>query len=128
MVKSEINQIDTIHNYLYLYMSYITWQWGGYQNKAMQYNYYYSCQAFYVDITNLFDLLWCGCGSICGQLILSKMKMHPVLVWRNFQYTASSVPWGWLLRHNRVRAIDLRSIVTERAIRVWSAQVRWAYT
>ena len=30
------------------------------------------------------------------------MKMHLVLVWRNFRCTASSVPWVWLLRHNRV--------------------------
>ena len=50
-----------------------------------------------------------------------------VLVWRNFRYTAKSVPWVWLLRHNIVRANDLRSVVTERAIRDWSAQVLCAY-
>ena len=38
-----------------------------------------------------------------------------------------SVPWVWLLCHNRVRANDLRSIVTERAIRDWSAQVLCSY-
>ena len=53
--------------------------------------------------------------------------MHPVLVWRNFRYAANSVPWVRLLRHNRVHANDLRSIVTERAIRDWSAQVLCAY-
>ena len=48
--------------------------------KAMQYNYYYSYQAFCVDITNSFHLLWLHVVPFCCQLILSKMKMHPVLV------------------------------------------------
>ena len=30
--------------------------------------------------------------------------MHPVLVWRNFRYTANGVPWVWLLRHNKICA------------------------
>ena len=42
--------------------------------------------------------------------------------WRNFRYTASNVPWMWLLRHNRVRVNDLRSIVSKRAIRT---HIRW---
>ena len=45
-----------------------------------------------------------------------------VLIWRNFRYTASNVSWMWLLRHNRVRANDLRSIVSKRAIRT---HIRW---
>ena len=40
----------------------------------------------------------------CCQLILAKLKMHPVLVDNFFWYTASNVSWMWLLRHNRVRA------------------------
>ena len=30
--------------------------------------------------------------------------MHPVLVWRNFRYTANGVPWVWLLNNVTIRS------------------------
>ena len=73
---------------------------------------------FFSSLSLIFHL-WNGVQiSDSGNPFLSAI----VLIWRNFRYTASNVSWMWLLRHNRVRANDLRSIVSKRAIRT---HIRW---
>ena len=73
---------------------------------------------FFFFLSDISSLEWCSNLWLRKSFFLSAI----VLIWRNFRYTASYVSWMWLLRHNRVRANDLRSIVSKRAIRT---HIRW---
>ena len=71
---------------------------------------------FFSDISSL----ECVQISDSGNPFLSAIVL--INFWRYFRYTASNVSGMWLLRHNRVRANDLRSIVSKRVIRT---HIRW---
>ena len=110
-----ITLIPKIFCFEYLY--YIAWQWGGYQNIK-------PCNIIIIIYKNRhFYFNYRGCGQILLSIdTVSKMyqcwfdeiflTLQATCYGCDYYVTIDNVSWMWLLRHIRVRANALRSIVT----------------
>ena len=85
-----------------------------YKSRHFYFN-YRGCGQILLSIDTVYKMYQCWFDEIF-------LTLQATCYGCDYYVTIDNVSWIWLLRHNRVRANALRSIVTQRALRDSSAQ------